>query len=75
MDFPHAIARIMKAAGKRVNSDILSVLKTDSEVAADVEDWFYKWLRVREQNELTLRIVAISEELALPGDILVCSHQ
>jgi len=66
--FATGVAHILKAAHKRVNTDILSLLKRDSEVLADIDSAFGIWLRKRGK---LMTITCFSEEHELPGTGLV----
>ncbi len=66
--FAAGISQILKVARKRVNADILSLLRRDSEVLADIDASFGTWLRKRENR---VEITCFSEELELPGIGLV----
>ena len=61
--FATGIAQILKAGGKRVNRDILELLKRDSEVLADVEESFGIWLR---KTGGRFQLTCFYEELELP---------
>lgn len=53
---------------KQTNSEILSVLKRDSEVLERVQDGFHTMIRLRAQNGLPpIEITCFFEELPLPG--------
>jgi hypothetical protein len=69
--FAKAVANILKAGGKRVNKDILGLLKRESEVLADVEDSFGIWLRKKGPE---FNITCFYEELELPGvgKVIIC---
>jgi protein SERAC1 len=58
------VARILKAAHKRVNTDILALLRRDSEVLADIDSSFGVWLRKKRD---TVALTCFSEEHELPG--------
>ncbi len=60
--FATGVANILKAGGKRVNKEILSLLHKDSEVLADVEDSFAQWMR---KNSGRFNISCFYEELEL----------
>ncbi|KAI0459206.1 hypothetical protein F5B21DRAFT_342262 [Xylaria acuta] len=59
-----AMARTLKLTGKRVNEVIVSVLRPDSEVLADVQESFGMWV-VRNQSRCSL--ACFYEEHELPG--------
>ncbi|KAI0443472.1 hypothetical protein F4803DRAFT_561576 [Xylaria telfairii] len=59
-----AMARFLKLTGKRVNDEIVSVLRPDSEVLADVQESFGMWV-IRNQNRCLL--ACFYEEHELPG--------
>lgn len=61
--FATGVAQILKAGGKRVNRDILQLLKRDSEVLADVEESFGTWLR---KTGGRFKLTCFYEELELP---------
>jgi hypothetical protein len=61
--FATGVAQILKAGGKRVNRDILQLLKRDSEVLADVEESFGIWLR---KTCGRFKLTCFYEELELP---------
>ena len=61
--FATGVAQILKAGGKRVNRDILQLLKRDSEVLADVEESFGIWLR---KTGGRFKLTCFYEELELP---------
>jgi hypothetical protein len=63
------VANILKTGGKRVNKDILGVLKRNSEVLADIENSFGIWLRKKGND---FKMTCFYEELELPGVGLVC---
>ncbi|KAI1758095.1 hypothetical protein F4782DRAFT_536756 [Xylaria castorea] len=58
------MARVLKLTGKRVNDVIVSVLRPDSEVLADVQESFGMWM-VRNQSRCSL--ACFYEEHELPG--------
>lgn len=60
------IGQLLKASGKRVNTDIIKILKTNSEMLADTEDFFGGWLRKKENN---VYVTCFYEELELPGGL------
>lgn len=66
--FAAGVAQILKAARKRVNIEILSVLQRDSEVLADIDASFSLWLRKRRDR---VEVTCFSEEHPLPGIGLV----
>jgi protein SERAC1 len=61
--FATGVAQILKAGGKRVNRDILQLLKRHSEVLADVEESFGIWLR---KTGGRFKLTCFYEELELP---------
>lgn len=65
--FAKVVAKILEASGKRVNSDILDVLKRDSQTLIDIEDWFAQWLRIRTEENKAVQITSFFEEMALHG--------
>lgn len=67
-----AIAKIAQASGKRVNTDILEVLKRNSQVLSAVENSFTNWCR---KNEGRLQMACFFEELELPGVGLVVGKE
>lgn len=67
-EFADALAKVLKIGGKRVNRDILGVLKRKSEILADVEDGFAIWLR---RKGASVDISCFHEQLELPGIGLV----
>ena len=64
--FAKAVARALNLTGKRINTDILDVLKRDSQTLLDVEDWFGHWRRRRMQTQVPLDITCFFEERELP---------
>ncbi|KAK4160240.1 hypothetical protein QBC43DRAFT_293131 [Cladorrhinum sp. PSN259] len=62
--FATSVAHNLKAAHKRVNTDILALLKRDSEVLAEIDAMFSVWLR-KKGKKFTL--TCFSEEHELPG--------
>jgi pimeloyl-ACP methyl ester carboxylesterase len=66
--FAAGVAQILKAAQKRVNTEILSLLQRDSEVLADVDAAFGTWLRKRGSK---VQLTCFSEAYELPGIGLV----
>jgi hypothetical protein len=62
--FAKAIANIVEASGKRINSDILEALKRDSQVLAAVENSFANWVR---KNHGRFQLECFYEELELRG--------
>jgi protein SERAC1 len=62
--FATGVANILKAAGKRVNRDILALLQRNSESLAEVEDSFAIWLR---RNNSRFDLTCFFEERELPG--------
>lgn len=62
--FATGVAHILKAAHKRVNTDILALLKRDSEVLAEIDSMFSIWLRKKGRG---FRLTCFSEEHELPG--------
>ncbi|KAK4198213.1 hypothetical protein QBC40DRAFT_350343 [Triangularia verruculosa] len=62
--FATAVAHILKAAQKRVNTSILALLKRDSEALADIDSSFGLWLRKKGDQ---IQIACFSEEHELPG--------
>ncbi|KAK3901199.1 hypothetical protein C8A05DRAFT_35131 [Staphylotrichum tortipilum] len=70
--FATGVARVLKAARKRVNSEILSVLQRDSEALADIDASFATWLRKRGDR---VEVTCFSEEHELPGIGLVVSKE
>ncbi len=66
--FATGVAQILKAARKRVNTEILSVLQRDSEALADIDASFATWLRKRRDR---VEVTCFSEERELPGIGLV----
>jgi pimeloyl-ACP methyl ester carboxylesterase len=65
--FAKSVAKVLGAVGKRVNTEILEVLKRDSQVLLDVEDWFAQWLRRRAKAGNNVDITCFFEEMELPG--------
>jgi hypothetical protein len=72
--FAQSVAKIVQLVRKRLNTDILDVLKRDSAVLADVEDWFYKWLRRRADSSAAVKITSFHKELAMLGNIMVATN-
>ncbi|KAK4213297.1 het-eN, partial [Rhypophila decipiens] len=68
--FATGVAHILKAARKRVNTDILALLKRDSEALAEIDSTFGMWL-MNKGREFTL--TCFSEEHELPGTGMVVS--
>ncbi|KAK2730723.1 hypothetical protein FQN57_004185, partial [Myotisia sp. PD_48] len=64
--FAKAVARTLGLVGKWVNTDILDVLKRESQVLLDLEDWFAHWLRRRIQVQKPVNITCYFEEIGLP---------
>lgn len=64
--FAKSVAMVLKPAGKRVNTDILDVLKRESQTLLDVEDWLGRWLRRRSQKEIPVEITCFYEEQESP---------
>ena len=52
---------------KQTNTDIVAVLKRDSEVLARIQDAFHTMVLARSQEGLPIRITCFFEELPLPG--------
>lgn len=67
--FGVAVANILKAGGKRVNVDVLELLKPNNQVLVEVEDSFGIWLR----NKGSFNLTCFYEELEFPGVGKVCS--
>jgi hypothetical protein len=66
--FVATVANILKAGGKRVNVDILELLKPNNRVLVEVEDSFGIWLR----NKGSFNLTCFYEELELLGVGKVC---
>jgi hypothetical protein len=64
--FAKAVAQSLKAIGKWVNTDILDILRRDSQTLLDVEDWFGHWLRRRSEIQKSVSITCFFEEYELP---------
>ncbi|PQK08956.1 hypothetical protein BB8028_0001g10270 [Beauveria bassiana] len=62
--FAKLVANFFQASGKRVNSDILEVLKRDSQVLAGVERDFVNWVARKGQN---FQVSCFFETEELPG--------
>ncbi|KAJ3568959.1 hypothetical protein NPX13_g6245 [Xylaria arbuscula] len=62
--FTKAVANILKSIGKRTNTDILEVLRRNSQLLALVEDNFANWLR---KSADRFRVACFFEELELPA--------
>lgn len=62
--FATVVANILRAGGKRVNKQILGLLKQGSEVLSDVEDSFEIWLSKKDAD---FNVSCFYEELELPG--------
>lgn len=57
---------------KQTNTDILRVLRSDSEVLARIQDSFHTMIQSRiRENQQAMEITCFYEELALPGVGLV----
>jgi hypothetical protein len=66
----HWAESLARAIGilKQTNSEILAVLKSDSEVLARVQNSFHTMIRSRNQDVLPpIEITCFFEELPLPG--------
>lgn len=61
-----SVAQALRVAGKRVNTDILDVLRQDSQTLLDVEEWFGHWLRRRSDKGKPVDITRFFEEKELP---------
>ncbi|KAL2126466.1 hypothetical protein VTI74DRAFT_853 [Chaetomium olivicolor] len=70
--FATGVAQILKAAQKRVNTEILALLRRDSEVLAGIDASFGIWLRKRGDRT---QVTCFSEEHELPGLGLVVSKE
>ena len=57
-----ALARIARYAGARINTKLVEVLRSDSEVLAIFEDSFWSWLR---NNDHRFEMTCFYEELEL----------
>lgn len=64
--FAKAVGNLLSLVGKRVNVNILDVLKRDSQTLLDVEDWFGHRRRRRAESAMPIRITTFYEELELP---------
>lgn len=62
--FAQTVANIVKALGKRVNTEILEALERDSQILAGVENSFANWVR---KNEKRVRLACFCEELEVCG--------
>lgn len=60
--FSTSIGNLLKVSRKRVNVDILRILKANDEIPLDVEDSFAMWLRTKNG----INITCFGEELELP---------
>lgn len=56
---------------KQTNTEIVAVLKRDSEVLARIQDGFHTMLLARSQEGQPMKISCFFEELPLPGIGLV----
>ncbi|KAI1322975.1 hypothetical protein F5Y16DRAFT_385050 [Xylariaceae sp. FL0255] len=70
--FTKAIANIVKASRKRINTDILEVLRRDSQVLAAVDDVFSNWLR---KTTGRFHLTCFFEELQFPGVGMVVKRE
>ncbi|KAF2678195.1 hypothetical protein K458DRAFT_436094 [Lentithecium fluviatile CBS 122367] len=64
--FRKAMAQCLRAAGKRVNVDIVETPKRESSALLDVEDWFGQWLRRCGDHNRLVQITCFFEVLELP---------
>lgn len=62
--FVKAIANIVEVSGKRINSEILEVLKRDSQVLAAVENSFTNWVRKKNGRA---HLACFCEDLEIRG--------
>lgn len=62
--FAKFVASVFQASGKRINSDILEVLKRDSQVLAAIESAFMNWVE-RKGDQIQISCFYETEEL--PG--------
>ena len=72
--FAESLARALKHLRSRANPQLLETLKRDSQVAADLDDWFYQWLRRRKEHPLhDIHITCFWEqfELAVVGPVSI----
>ncbi|KAI9662268.1 MAG: hypothetical protein M1821_008435 [Bathelium mastoideum] len=65
--FAASVARATGHLRNRVNHQILDMLKRESQMLADLDEWFYQWLRRRkEQTSNNVHVTCFWEELELP---------
>lgn len=62
--FASSVANILRAGGKRVNTEIVQLLRRNSEVLADIEDSYAVWVR---RNSSRFDLTCFYEELELPA--------
>lgn len=62
--FPTNVGKVLKTGGKRVNTDIIGILKKGSEMLADIEGSFDTWLRIKGSS---VDVTCYYEELEFPG--------
>lgn len=70
--FAKAIANIIKASGKIINTEILEVLKRDSQVLAAVENSFTNWVRRKNGR---VHLTCFCEELEIRGVGMVVKRE
>ncbi|KAL9095514.1 MAG: hypothetical protein Q9165_002385 [Trypethelium subeluteriae] len=74
--FATSIAKALRRLRNRVNPDIIEILQRDSQVLADLDDWFARWFRRRNQGTDKVQITCFFEQLELPlvGYVRTIAH-